>query len=605
MHRKLTPKTTLENLKREAKRWLKALRDNKPEARARLERVLPEAPASPGLREVQHALAIEHGLSGWTELRNQLGQVSREAESHDALVARFLRNACPDHHVRGGPAHVMALHTADLLLAQHPEIARDSFYTAIVCGDLGEVERILQERPQAATEKGTRSGTDRGRAGEFADLFTDAGPLNWEPLLYLSFTRVSLPAANDNAVAIATLLLDHGANPNAYFKAGDSLYTPLVGVIGEGEESRPPHPRRNELVQLLLDGGANPYDGQVIYNTHFKGDVQWFLEMAYANAIKTGRTLDWKNPDWPMFDMGGYGCGARFLVGGAVDGNNLKLARWMLEHGANPNAPAPPKRNRHTIDASGRLSSRTLYEEALRKGSREMADLLASFGATPGIVALEGEEAFTAACLRVDRAEARTLLAGHPEYLSSPKAMTIAIMRDRADVVELLLDLGMSPDIEDPEEGKQHPLHVAAYHDSLASAKLLIERDAQIDPRETRYESTPLWGAVWAQQQRMIDFLSPLSSDVWALAFVGNLERLRKVLAAEPRLARSRGENETPLMWLPGDEGTAMDVAEMFLSGGADPNVRNVQGQTAADLAAVRGLDRVAGMLRSRESHDP
>jgi ankyrin repeat protein len=605
MHRKVTPKTTLENLKREAKRWLKALRDNKPEARARLERVLPEAPASPGLREVQHALAIEHGLSGWTELRNQLDQVSREAESHDALVARFLRNACPDHHVRGGPAHVMALHTADLLLAQHPEIARDSFYTAIVCGDLGEVERILQERPQAATEKGTRSGTDRGRAGEFADLFTDAGPLNWEPLLYLAFTRVSLPAANDNAVAIATLLLDHGANPNAYFKAGDSLYTPLVGVIGEGEESRPPHPRRNELVQLLLDGGANPYDGQVIYNTHFKGDVQWFLEMAYANAIKTGRTLDWKNPDWPMFDMGGYGCGARFLLGGAVDGNNLKLARWMLEHGANPNAPAPPKRNRHTIDASGRLSSRTLYEEALRKGSREMADLLASFGATPGIVALEGEEAFTAACLRVDRAEARTLLAGHPEYLSSPKAMTIAIMRDRADVVELLLDLGMSPDIEDPEEGKQHPLHVAAYHDSLASAKLLIERDAQIDPRETRYESTPLWGAVWAQQQRMIDFLSPLSSDVWALAFVGNLERLRKVLAAEPRLARSRGENETPLMWLPGDEGTAMDVAEMFLSGGADPNVRNVQGQTAADLAAVRGLDRVAGMLRSRESHDP
>lgn len=601
MHRKLTPRTTLENLKREAKRWLKALRDNDSDARARLERVLPEAPASPGLREVQHALAIEYGLSGWSALRNQLGEVSREPESHDALVARFLRNACPDHHVRGGPAHVMALRTADLLIAQHPEIARDSIQTAIVCGDLAEVERILRERPQAATERVSRPGYDRGRAGEFEDIFRDAGPLNWPPLLYLYFTRLSLPAANDNAVAIATLLLDHGANPNVYFMAGDSFYTPLVGVIGEGEESRPPHPRRNELVQLLLDRGVNPADSQVIYNTHFKGDVQWFLEMVYANAVKTGRTLDWKNPDWPMFDMGGYGCGARFLLGGAVDRNNLQLARWMLEHGANPNAPAPPKRNRHTIDASGRVSSRTLYEEALRKGSREMADLLASFGATPSIVALEGEEAFTAACLRLDRAEARALLAAHPEYLSSPKAMTIAIMRDRADVVELLLDLGMSPDIEDPEEGKQHPLHVAAYHDSLAIATLLIARGAQIDPRETRYESTPLWGAVWAQQQRMIDFLSPLSSDVWALAFVGNIERLRKVLAAEPRLARSRGQNETPLMWLPGDEDRAMEVAEMFLAGGADLDVRNVQGQTAADLAAVRGLDRVAALLRSRE----
>jgi hypothetical protein len=602
MHRKLTPKTTLENLKREAKRWLKALRENDSEARARLERVLPEAPASPGLREVQHALALEHGLAGWTALRNQLGEVSREAESHDALVARFLRNACPDHHVRGGPAHVMALHTADLLLAQHPEIARDSFPAAIVCGDLAEVQRILRERPEAAQEKGSRAGNDRGRAGEFEDIFRDAGPLNWEPLLYLSFTRLSLPAANDNAIAIATLLLDHGANPNAHFMAGNSLYTPLVGVIGEGEESRPPHAHRNELVQLLMDRGANPYDIQVIYNTHFKGDVQWFLEMAYASAVKTGRTLEWENPDWPMFDMGGYGCGARFLLGGAVDRNNLRLARWMLEHGANPNAPPPPKRNAYTVDASGRLSSRTLYEDALRKGSREMADLLASFGATPSAVALDGEEAFAAACLRLDRAEARTLLAGHPEYLSSPKAMAIAVMRDRADVVELLLDLGMSPDIEDHQGGRQRPLHVAAYNGALRAAKLLIERGAQIDPREARYESTPLWGAVWDQQQRMIDLLSPLSSDVWALGFIGNVERLRKVLAAEPRLARSRGDNETPLMWLPADEDRAMEVAEMFLTGGADPNVRNVQGQTAADLASVRGLDRVAAMLRSREA---
>jgi ankyrin repeat protein len=602
MHSKLTSKTTLENLKREAKRWLKALRENDSEARTRLERVLPEAPASPGLREVQHALALEHGLSGWTALKNHLGEVSREAESHDALVARFLRMACPDHHVRGGPAHVMALHTADLLLAQHPEIARDSLPTAIVCGDLAEVERILRERPEAAKEKRSRPGSDRGLIGEFGNLFIDAGPLNWEPLLYLCFTRLSLSAANDNAIAIATLLLDHGANPNAYFMAGGSLYTPLVGAIGEGEENRPPHPRRNELVQLLLDRGANPYDGQVIYNTHFKGDVQWFLEMAYANAVKTGRTSEWQNPDWPMFDMGGYGCGARFLLGGAVDRNNLQLARWMLEHGANPNAPPPPKRNAYTVDASGRLSKRTLYEEALRKGAREMADLLASFGATPSVVVLKGEEAFAAACLRLDRAEAHALLAGHPEYLSSPKAMTIAIMRDRPDVVELLLDLGMSPDIENPEEGKLHPLHVAAYHDSLAIARLLIARGAQIDPREARYESTPLWGAVWDQQQRMIDFLSPLSSDVWALGFTGNVERLRKVLAAEPRLARSRGENETPLMWLPPDEDRAMEVAEMFLAGGADPNVRNVQGQTAADLASVRGLDRVAALLRSRES---
>jgi hypothetical protein len=70
MPRQLTPRSTLENLKREAKRWLKALRANVEEARARLERALPNAPAVPTLRDVQHALALEHGLPGWTALKN-------------------------------------------------------------------------------------------------------------------------------------------------------------------------------------------------------------------------------------------------------------------------------------------------------------------------------------------------------------------------------------------------------------------------------------------------------------------------------------------------------------------------------------------------------
>jgi ankyrin repeat protein len=520
---------------------------------------------------------------------------------HEKLVARFLQNACPDHHIRGGPAHVMALHTAKRLLERHPDIARDTIYSAIVCGELGEVERILGERPEAATEKSSGAGYDHARAGEFEDIFRDIPPKNWEPLLYLCFTRTSLPAANDNAVAMAKLLLDHGANPNAYFMAGDSHYTPLVGVIGEGEENRPPHPQRNALAQLLMDRGANPYDIQVIYNTHFNGDVQWYLEMAYANAVKTGHESDWADPNWPMFDMGGYGCGARFLLGGAIDRNNLELAQWLLEHGADPNAPPAPKRNAYTIDASGGLSGSTLYEEAIRKGSVEIAELLARFGAARSVRPLEGEEAFAAACLRLDREEAQALLTGHPEYLSSPRPMALAAARDRADVVALLLDLGMSPDIEDPKQGKQRPLHVAAYWDAPRVAKLLLERGAQIDPRETTYGITPLWSALWGQRPRMIDFLSPLSSDVWALAFIGNVGRLRAVLAAEPKLARSSGEHETPLMWLPDDEARAKEIAEMFLAGGADPTVQNMQGQTAADLASRRGLEEVAALLRAAD----
>lgn len=526
---------------------------------------------------------------------------SMSDESHDRLVGRFLQNACPDHHVRGGPAHVMALDTADRLLTRHPEIAHDSFFTAVVCGDLEEVARILHERPEAATEKSTGIGHDHGLAGEFEDLFKDIPPINGEPILYLAFTRLSFPAANDNAVAMAKLLLDHGANPNAYFMAGDSLYTPLVGVIGEGEENRPRHPRRDALAQVLIERGANPYDMQVIYNTHFKGEVQWFLEMAYAHALETGRLSEWADPNWSMFDMGGYGTGARFLLGSAIDRNDLELARWILEHGANPNAPPPRQRKRHTVDASARLSDRSLYELAVLKGSSEIAELLASHGAVRSTVALDGEEAFMSACLRLDRAKAEALLEGHPEYLSSAKPMALAAARDDDDVVKLLLDLGMSPDIEDPEQGKQHSLHVAAYRDALRVAALLIERGAQVDPRETRHGITPLWGAIWHQRQRMIDFLKPLSRDVWALAFIGDVERLRAVLAAEPGLAKSSGDHETPLMWLPPDDARATEIAEMLLAGGADPAVRNKQGQAAADLASLRGLDGVAALLRSRQ----
>lgn len=72
MPRDDTPKTTLDNLKKEAKRWLKALRANVAGAHARFVRAFPNAPRIPTLRDVQHALAREHGYSGWTELTHRL-----------------------------------------------------------------------------------------------------------------------------------------------------------------------------------------------------------------------------------------------------------------------------------------------------------------------------------------------------------------------------------------------------------------------------------------------------------------------------------------------------------------------------------------------------
>src|SRR5215467_7250327 len=125
MQRKFTPATTLDNLKKEAKRWLKAVRENDAAACARLQRAHPNTPGKPVLRDVQYALAREYGQDSWKELKQALE--SRPAGRPQApatqvqLVTRFLEYACPDHHVRGRPAHRMARHAAMRVLQQDPE----------------------------------------------------------------------------------------------------------------------------------------------------------------------------------------------------------------------------------------------------------------------------------------------------------------------------------------------------------------------------------------------------------------------------------------------------------------------------------------------------
>src|SRR5215831_1426707 len=77
MQRKLTPHTTHHNLRREAKRWLKALRENEQDARERFERAWSKHSGTPVLRDVQHALAREHGFENWKALKLAVQQAAR------------------------------------------------------------------------------------------------------------------------------------------------------------------------------------------------------------------------------------------------------------------------------------------------------------------------------------------------------------------------------------------------------------------------------------------------------------------------------------------------------------------------------------------------
>jgi uncharacterized protein len=212
MSRTLTLDSTLENLRKEAKRWLKTLRTGDAGARSRLLAATPHAPADPGLRDVQLALAREYGLPGWTALRQALDDLALERRSHAERVDLILRSA----NWQGDRI------TAARILARWPEISTGSLYAAVSTGNLTEVERRLAADPAAATRRG--------------------GPLDREPLLYLAYAR--LPGGEFNGLEIARALLDRGADPNARWVGewGEPAFTVLTGVIGEGEGNQPPHP---------------------------------------------------------------------------------------------------------------------------------------------------------------------------------------------------------------------------------------------------------------------------------------------------------------------------------------------------------------------------
>ena len=591
MPRHLRPDLTLEFLRKEAKRWLKALRGHDAAARARFERAVPNAPNAPTLRDVQLALAREFDLPGWMALKEALTQRGAAARTPDEAVSRFLDNACPDHHVRGGSDHVRAQHTAMRLLERYPEIARSNFYTAVVCGEIDTVTRMLADDPGWATRANGEPGARADVGGENDLVKRDWGTKGWEPLSYLCFTRLPLKGVADNAVAIARTLIDHGANANVFFQAGGSSYTPLVGAIGEGEEGRPAHSERDALVRLLLDRGAEPYDGQVVYNIHFNGKVLWFLETIYDHSIRLGRDQDWADPEWTMLDMGGYGTGARWHLDVAVEHNDMELAEWCLTHGANPNAaPGPQRRGRQ----------RSLYEEAMFRGHAELAELLVRHGAIRSTQTLTPMQGLIGRCVRSELDSIRDVITKHPEFLQASEPLFAAAQYNRRDVAALLLDLGTPVNVE--SSGGERALHIAAYHDSVDVAELLIARGADVDPIGRQYDNTPLGGAMHCQSARMIDLLGRISRSTWEVSYAGKVDRVRELLAEKPERARATGDGETLLMWLPpADESAAMAIAKLLLDNGADPTVRDPNGMTAADRAERNAMFDVAALLRERE----
>lgn len=110
MSDELTRGRTLESLKKEAKQWLGALRQDIGAARERLHTAFPTAPANPTLRDVQHALAREHGFPGWAALKHA---VESHAARRATAVGQFEEKASALLEAyRTGTPEAMARHWA-------------------------------------------------------------------------------------------------------------------------------------------------------------------------------------------------------------------------------------------------------------------------------------------------------------------------------------------------------------------------------------------------------------------------------------------------------------------------------------------------------------
>ncbi|KAH7041213.1 uncharacterized protein B0I36DRAFT_358402 [Microdochium trichocladiopsis] len=248
------------------------------------------------------------------------------------------------------------------LLAEDPSIARDSIHTAVVAHNVELVREFL--------------------AADAASPTTSHAFDGWQPLMRLAYTRlpglnilspsgqpaptISMGSAlstttstasagtySSPALVIAKLLLEAGADPSGGPLRGDAKgFTALTGVIGGGEADQPSHPHAEALARLLIQYGAEPLDGQALYNTSLvhRRPYRTGDDTASGGIDQAAGTRDdevfWLNFLWEE-------CKARYMADRSGDTDKTMDTDGMEDAGAhvrerwqapvaNGTLPAPP-----------------------------------------------------------------------------------------------------------------------------------------------------------------------------------------------------------------------------------------------------------------------
>ena len=565
MTRHLPANPSLENLKKQAKTLLKDWAAGKPAALARIRASHPRyarfteaqlRAVHPRLTGCQLALAREAGFSSWPQLRAAVQAARQE------LPDRFVSLAClchDDPHYD----HRMFHARAHELLRENPWISEANIWSAAAAGNGAAVSAFLDERP---------------------DLVNLPGQFGWAPLICACFSRVPPLDAAHSTFEVARILLDRGADPNAYTLKGNAderldrtprRFTALTGVFSGGSTglaNQPPHPRWRELAELLLQRGADPADEQALRIN--RDDA---LEPLLRRGLK---------PD--AMGRDGITLMGRALADSARRGSEERV-RLLLAHGA---------RTDEKVD--GQLP----WEHAMRLGRVQIARMLEQAGAA--VAEMDAVGRFVSLCMAGDEPGTRAMMQESPDLVGRSPADLVhrAVWTERAEAVRLTLALGFDPNAME-DNGAIHQAGVLARNPAIL--RLLLDGGASLKLRDPWYDSTGIGWADFFDYGELRDRLlnEPGICLLDALEY-GRLDRVAGILARDPEalerpFARcisraARPEDwQTPLcrMVIRGKT----EAVRVLLGHGADAATKHPDGRTLPELARDHGQDEITRLL--------
>jgi ketosteroid isomerase-like protein len=479
--RGLPGNANLEQLKNGAKSFQRAVRagdagaaDVVREFHPRLADAQPGSPELNGFTraDAQLIVARQFGFPSWPKLKAHLELVARYARSphHEpvggpladdqAVIDEFLRLACLNY----GDDDPDRFRRAELLLQEHDWLARASIHTIAATGEVGAAHELLDRDPSHASLLG--------------------GPHGWEPLLYLTYSRVPLGPGR-SGVAVARLLLEHGADPNAGYLWEGLIppFTALTGALGGGGDL-PKHEEEFTLARLLLQAGADANDGQALYNQGWgpHPGEDW-LELLFEFGLGTGDGGPWRrrlgdrqdSPRKMLEDL---------LIAAASHGLSDRV-RGLLTRGVDPEG----REIQHPI-----YRGRSPVQEAALNGHMDIVSMLVDAGAPWDH---DQVDELVATAMAGDRDAVQRLLAADPGLRGRaiercPDQLVRAAEQDSYEAVALLIELGFDVNAQ----SRTAPLHEAAMRGNLPVIRLLLDHGADPNLHDTGYDATP---AGWAE----------------------------------------------------------------------------------------------------------